>query len=142
MCVAPSERHASVCSIHSSGGTLPTSKRASIPTDSGSRPASSTYPRKRLTASRILSSSGPKGNQPSATRAVLRSPTSALAPIHTGIGRCTGKGLILTLVADDLLSPQQAHYLYLLFDPGTARAEVFAECLVFHSVPADSHPEA
>jgi hypothetical protein len=50
--------------------------------------------------------------------------------------------MILAFVADYLPSPQQAHHLYLLLDPSTARAEVFTKCLVLHSVPADPYPEA
>src|SRR4029450_2267664 len=44
--------------------------------------------------------------------------------------------VVLALVADDLLGPQQAHHLNLLLDPSTARAEVFPQSLVLHSVPA------
>src|SRR5918995_4432597 len=50
--------------------------------------------------------------------------------------------MILALVADDLPAPQQAHHLYLLLDPSTARFELFAERLVLHSVPAYAHPKA
>src|SRR5215207_8379261 len=49
--------------------------------------------------------------------------------------------MILALKADYLPGPQQAHHLYLLPDPSTARAEVFAERLVLHSVPAYAHPK-
>src|SRR5215211_1290036 len=50
--------------------------------------------------------------------------------------------VVVALVADDLPSPQQAHHLYLLLDPSTARVEVFTERLVLHLVPAYTHPEA
>jgi hypothetical protein len=50
--------------------------------------------------------------------------------------------VVPALVADYLPSPQQAHHLYLLLDPSTARAEVFPERLVLHSVPAYAHPKA
>src|SRR5215211_2364333 len=39
-------------------------------------------------------------------------------------------------------SPQQAHHIYLLLDPSTARAELFSKRLVLHSVPADPYPKA
>src|SRR5215212_7769193 len=50
--------------------------------------------------------------------------------------------MVLALVANDLLSPQQAHHLYLLLDPSTARLEIFTKCLVLHGVPAYAHPKA
>src|SRR5919112_6750447 len=50
--------------------------------------------------------------------------------------------VVLALVADYLPAPQQAHHLYLLLDPSTARFELFAKRLVLHSVPAYAHPKA
>src|SRR5215212_1643280 len=50
--------------------------------------------------------------------------------------------VVLTLVADHLLGPQQAHHLYLLLDPSTTGPEVFAQRLKLHRVPADSHSKA
>src|SRR5215207_6219541 len=50
--------------------------------------------------------------------------------------------MVLSLKADYLPAPQQANHLYLLLDPSAARAEVFAERLVLHSVPAYAYPKA
>jgi hypothetical protein len=50
--------------------------------------------------------------------------------------------VVLALKADYLPAPQQAHHLYLLLDPSTARFEVFPKRLVLHSVPAYAHPKA
>jgi hypothetical protein len=50
--------------------------------------------------------------------------------------------MVLALVTNDLPGLQQAHHLYLLLDPSTARAEVFPKRLVLHSVPAYAHPKA
>src|SRR5688500_20383775 len=50
--------------------------------------------------------------------------------------------MVLALKADDLPGPQHTHHLYLLLDPSAARAEVFPERLVLHSVPAYAHPKA
>src|SRR5687767_3096537 len=59
-----------------------------------------------------------------------------------GIDASLVDAMILALVADYLPAPQQAHHLYLLLDPSTARAEVFAKRLVLHRVPAYAHPKA
>src|ERR687889_779156 len=50
--------------------------------------------------------------------------------------------VVTALVADDLPSPQQAHHLYLLLDPSTARVEIFTKRVVLHGVPAYAHPKA
>src|SRR5439155_25170315 len=51
-------------------------------------------------------------------------------------------GMELTFVADDLLTPQQAHHLYLLLDHAPSCMEIHAQCLVLHRIPAHSHTQA
>src|SRR5215204_3477948 len=77
--------------------------------------------------------------------AALHPPSPPSTPVwdvaQAGIDARLVDAMILALKADYLPGPQQAHHLYLLPDPSTARAEVFAERLVLHSVPAYAHPK-
>ena len=113
MCVAPASRQRPAWSTTLSLPLLQLT-RPSMPKVVGSRPASRAAC--SITA-RALSRWGPGGtcgNHPSASRPVRRSAASDVAPTHTGIGRCTGRGreagpghlLELSVVGDRPLGPE------------------------------------
>ena len=54
---------------------------------------------------------------------------------------CLGDGMKLAVIGDDLLTPQQAHYLDLFLDEAATRLEVHAECFILHRIPADPHAQ-
>src|SRR5882757_7662730 len=115
---------------------------ASMPMLAGSRPAAIA---EFTTISRASSSSGPGdigGNHPSATRPARSSAGRVMAPIHTGIGPCTGDPMMRALKGQRLLGPQPPHQLDLFIHSLATVAEFLSESLVFDGVPADPDTKA
>ena len=73
-----------------------------------------------------------------------------MPPIHTGMGRWTGSGLMPTpvelvvraLEGHHRLGPELAHDRDLLADAAAAGVEVLVQRLVLDVVPADAHAQA